>query len=213
MLLPLCMWHLLREGVWKQERCITMTFPIPEDQRAMDPFPVRPFPSELRHEWTTFHCNGHQDHIDAVLLGFRDALRVLESVGDTTRGIHIRFGQDTKYSTIISAIDICRTTVSAWELDDHDLWTLHHPEPKPEKWKAKENVFYLECGTTWVSGCIREPKPSTAGRLKAGIDHCWRNELRPYWPVWALLLFIGALALHRTLQYRIGSPEQARKSP
>ncbi len=80
------------------------------------------------------------------MLSFRDSLRELESRGDTVRGIHVRFGPNTKYATIIDAIEICSGTVRAWELDDHDLWTLHYPEPEPEKAKATNNVFYLDCG-------------------------------------------------------------------
>lgn len=200
LLLPLCIWYLYRLGVWEQERCITMTFPIPDEFRGDYSFPPPPTPREVRTVWTEFVCDGDPHAIDGTLLAFRDSLRELESRGDTTRGIHVRFGPDTKYATMISAIDICWTTVRAWELNDHDLWTLHYPEPKPDKAKKEKPEFYLECGTIRSAGCIVQTAPSATGRLKTGLGDTWTNAIRPYWMIWSLLLFNGTLALRRTLR-------------
>lgn len=197
LMLPLCMWYLFRQGVWKQERCITMTFPIPQDQRDQYPFPPLLTPSELRQEWTKFTCNERGDETEATLLAFRDSLRELESLGDTMHGIHIHFGPETKYATIINAIDICSGTVRAWELDDHDLWALHYPEPKPEKAKAINHVFYMDCR---MGSCIVELRPSASERLETNLSKTWIGSIEPYWMTWSLLLLTGVLALRSALR-------------
>lgn len=192
LLLPLCIWYLYRLGVWEQEQCITMTFPVPAAYKDMYPFPT---PRELRHDWTEFACSGRPDDIQKTLALFSDSLRDLESRGDTTLGIHVHFGPDTKYATIISAIDICRMTVRVWELDDHDLWTLHYPEPKPVKHHLAEEQPSWECTNTYLGNCVVPLKQPDIERLGASLDQTWTGAIKPYWISWALLLLMGVAAV------------------
>jgi len=140
-------------------------------------------------------CNGVDDETEATLLAFRDTLREIESRGDTTHGIHIQFGPDTRYATIIKAIDICRTTVRAWELNDHDLWTLHIPEPKlrPENGPAQ---FSLDCGTS-LTGCIIIPEPTISQTVETAFGLAWTGFIKPYWLSWLLFALIAALDIRR----------------
>jgi hypothetical protein len=193
LLLPLCLWYLYRQGVWQQERCITMTFPIPQEFRDAYDFPQPPTPREARVYWTEFACGGDHLAVDAVLLAFRDSLRELESREDTIRGVHLHFGPDTKYETIINAIDICRTTVMFWSLDDHDLWTGHRYESKSIKLPLKKGSFELFCGTNVLSGSA--PVPQTPNETVEAVVSPWAKLVRPYWMSWSLFVVIGVLAI------------------
>lgn len=197
-LLPLCVWYLYRMGVWEQERCITMTFPVPAEQRKDDPFPVFPTTREARTKWTEFTINDQAGHADPQLVAFRDSLRELESREDTTRGIHVRFGPGTRYATIIRAIDICRMTVRSWELDDHELWTLHYAPPMPVK--DPHPFPIISCGTTGLGMCVIPERSTKLQELQDAFGSAWTDLFRSYWGSWGLLVIIGVLALRNAMR-------------
>ena len=58
LLLPLCVWYFYRQGVWEQELCITMAFPVPPEFREDYDYPVPLTPKEIRTKWTDFDCDG-----------------------------------------------------------------------------------------------------------------------------------------------------------
>ena len=198
LLLPLCVWYLYRQGVWKQERCIAMTFPVPAEQRKDDPFPPYRTTRDARTAWAEFTINDQEVDADPQLLTFRDSLRELESREDTTRGIHVRFGPETRYATIIRAIDICRVTVRSWELDDHDLWTLHYAPPKPVK--DPHRLPIIGCGTSYLGMCVIPERPTRIQELRAIFGSAWTDFFRPFWGSWCLLLIIGVLALRSAIR-------------
>ncbi len=172
-----------------------MSFPVPKDQRGSYPFPT---PRELRHEWTELLCSGPQNEIDATLLAFHDSLRELESLGDTTRGIHVKFGPDTRYATIIKAFDICRETVIRWELDDHNLWALHYPEPEPKNTKADDDIFFLDCGTN--RSCIVRAEPTVSEQIALGLEKIGDTYIKSYWMTWSLVALLGMLAFRSSIR-------------
>lgn len=194
LLLPLCVWHLYRQDVWKQERCITMTFPIPADQRDEYDDWLRLAPKELRQEWIDLTCDGRQAEIDATLLSFRDSLRELESREDTIRGIHVHFGPGTKYSNIIRAVNICRTTVIFWALEDHDLWTGHGYEPKPVIPTGYEYLLRPEYRSAVMGAYSNDAPSATRDEMDATKKPSWATLIMPYWMTWTFLLLLGMLA-------------------
>ncbi len=185
LLLPLCVWYLYRQDVWKQERCITMTFPIPADQRDEYDDWLRLAPKELRQEWIDLTCDGRQAEIDATLLSFRDSLRELESREDTVRGIHVHFGPNAKYATIIDAIGICRTTVMFWSLEGHDLWTGHRPEPRRE---LLAELFRPDPGYVRMGQNVALPRITCT------------SVLQSYGLVWCLLALMGLLGFRSAIR-------------
>ena len=208
LLLPLCVWYLYRQGVWEQERCITMAFPIPPEFREDYDYPLPPAPREVRLDWTEFACESDHSTIEATFLAFRDSLRDMESKGDTIRGIHVHFGPKTSYATIISAIDICRTTVIAWELDDHDLWALHYPETRPDKVKKADDTALIDCGGV----CCGTRPPADQSMMKATLLRTTAVMASVHWMIWVLLGCIGILGLRTA--FRAANPLwRQRKSP
>lgn len=175
-----------------------MTFLVPAEQRKDDPFPPYRTTRDARTAWAEFTINDQEVDADPQLLAFRDSLRELESREDTTRGIHVRFGSGIRYASIVRAIDICRMTVRSWELDDHDLWTLHYATHKPVK--GPHPFPIISCGTTGLGMCVIPERPAKFLALQSALGSAWTDLFLSYWGSWCLLLIIGILALRSAIR-------------
>lgn|GEM_PF-3588452 len=190
-LLPACVLWLNAHHAFKRQRCFSLTFKAPlyeswDDPQLPEPPPPPPDLSKADLRWSSFSMDGHLGSNQYALKAFQDSLRQVESSESMDTGLHVHFGKTATYGTVMAALEICRSTVNAYFIDDHDLWAAYvpihaRPTTSDQQGQAFACLFYDDV--------VQIPSPATGRR--------WFSKLldpqpaisipRELWPIAAVL--------------------------
>lgn len=149
-LLPtLCIWYLDKHRAFDKFGVIEIMWWSPNLHRDNpDFFPKESHPNK---NYTDINLTGN-DQDDKMKLDYAQLLiRELVLSQDTSKGVHFRFSDKSKYWTLIKAIDICKIEKAKVYIPyENDIWVLNPKPDNPSEVKPKTVV----CGTSLLSNCI-----------------------------------------------------------
>lgn len=120
-LAPSLMWFLNSKEVWVKERCIQITFPV-EARSAIDSSRMYGRWNIPERNWSELELSGGIGENRRVLAEFEHLAREMAQRHDTLNGLHVTLAQDTKWETIIRAVDVIMgDSVLAWMVDQRDI--------------------------------------------------------------------------------------------
>lgn len=130
LLVPVCVVWLNAHHAFEQQRCFSLIFKAPPYTNSDDALlPPPPDPSEADVRWSHFTMDGRLGLNQNVLKAFQNSLREVENSENKYAGLHVHFGKNATYATVMAAIEICRNTVNGYSINDHDLWAVYVPTP------------------------------------------------------------------------------------
>lgn len=194
-MLPLGLWYLHSQRVFRQERCFTISFPTPLGQDSLlDATTWRPILNQ-----PDFHCSGRSDAALPVLTDFRNTLGALAVAQDTQRIVHLQFGDDVTYETVVHALESCRLHTDLWMLDWPDLVTRFYRRP-PESPSQIQTIYVDDLLGDDVIRRRESIAPFTWVRMK--IIDPMAAACRPVWPAIPLYFTLAFLGLRKAIQHR-----------
>lgn len=186
LMLPLALWFLKAERAFVPQRCISLNFP------SIDPRKFEFDPSLYERKWVSLNCPGDIEESWNTLQVFKGAIEPFVASGDTVNGLRLTFEGQTKYETVMQAVEICRRdSVKNYWLDATGLSVINVPPPPPPPDTSKEKVFFvggLVCGYDYNPVV---PEISAWEKFQTTWLKPVSAEARIYWPV---ILVFSALA-------------------
>lgn len=141
MLPTLCIWYLYSHKAFKKSRAIEVNW-WSNDWEKYNTFPKR------NYSVINITSNDRNDKIKLDSAQFE--IRKLIISKDTTKGIRFVFENNSKYWTLIRAIDICKIEKANYFIPkDNDLWIINYV-PKPII--KSDNSPMILCGTGSMRG-------------------------------------------------------------
>jgi hypothetical protein len=102
--------------------------------------------------------------------------------GDTLKGVHFLFSDQSTYGNFVKAIDICRLSkAKTYMPTENDLWIYNLPIIP---YDSTNEIKPIYCGTTYS---FRKPKPNDWTVLKKRISLIWNSS-------WQIILGFSVLA-------------------
>lgn len=195
LLLPLVLWYLHKQRVFKKERCFNMMF-LPETQ-------YEDSLHQFLNEWYDLHathatdslpdysCGGDLVTASDQLQGFRERMKDLQRAQDTTIWLHVRFTSDAKYATVMHAIETCRMTSDQWSLVGFDLVTRFYrkrPTPVPQA----KTIGY-QC---LLHDDVVQVPPTNIEKAANAFESLFQR-IGPVWPSIPIFLVLSIIGLTR----------------
>lgn len=199
-LAPALMWFLNDKEVWVQERCIQMTFPMEATSKADSAWMFGSWNIPQRN-WIELRFSGGLAESGAALSDFRDHVSKIALCHDTLTGVHVTLARNTKWETVIAAVDILMVdSIQAWMIDRSDITAFF---PKAEGTDtASESLGAVEL-PLFVCGTDYGPKVSDFDRV---IERALTpfNELRDsqltLWPILVALMILVWFVARQAMQ-------------
>lgn len=199
-MLPLGLWYLHGQRAFWQERCFTMAFPLPLGQDSLlDAITRRPILNE-----PDFRFSGGLDDALSYLTEFRNELEALAAARDTLRIIHVRFGHDATYGTVVHALESCRLHTDQWMLDWPDLVTRFYRRPPP----SPSHIQTIYVDDLLGDDVIRQRASLTPfGWVRMKIIDPLTAAYHPIWPAIPLYFMLAFLGLRKAFQGQGSLPQ------
>lgn len=120
----LILWHLNKEGVFNRFSVIEINIWSPDWEIPHYSEPLQD--GHPKRNYTQIRMTGHEQE-DNIKLSFAQlSMRELKLSEDVTEGIHIHFGDSSKYWALVKAIDICTfEQIKSWTLYKNELWIFN----------------------------------------------------------------------------------------
>jgi hypothetical protein len=127
-LLPVfCIWYLYNCKAFEKPRVIEINLGS-DFENELIPFDVHP-----KRAFIDFYITDNDKANKIKFDSSRVEIRKIISTNDTTKGVHYIFDNNSKYQTLIRAIDIClREKAMCFVPKENDLWVFNYI-PRPIK--------------------------------------------------------------------------------
>ncbi len=202
LMLPLGLWYLKSQRAFRQERCFQMFVPpAPGVWPWWDSLNIGIDPAIAD---TAFFCSGNLVESVVPLEAFRSKISDLTSRNDTDTWLCVRFAPDTKYETVIHALETCMRNTDLWSLDGNVLLTRYYRRPPRDNVKPSSTLRdCLLCDD--VVPVVRPVKP--AKWIRKEVIGPILGAVIPVWPAIPLYIFLAILGIRRSLRDSGSSPE------
>jgi hypothetical protein len=135
--IPLSLFFLEKLHVFEQFRVLEIDCHNPNTGKYVSPGDIY---------FTDVILSGSDKDDQAQMFLVESMVETLVKSGDTTKGVHLRFDDRSKYKLLVKALDICqRWAVRNYVVDENDLWICNLYPPREINFRSVcDTRMYLE---------------------------------------------------------------------
>ena len=187
----ICFWYLHKNNAFDKFVSLEITWWAP--RLSIDNPQIYPKESHPDKLYTEISLTGNTNEDSKKLEYAKVKIKELVISGDTLTGVHFHFSDNSKYWTLIKAIDMCYTENATYFIPyGNDLWVSN---PKP----AKPNNFTYEnfCGGSWNDDVVAiKSKEEIANEREEKVSKI-KEVAKTYFPSGILFIIMTALTIKR----------------
>jgi hypothetical protein len=193
----LCYYYLL--PFKKEERALEIVFAA--KYYPHDRFTIRfdtSFLSKPRYKrnYLDITLNGNETEDKIKLDFFRLRIREMISTKDTRNGVHLIFGDSTKYGTFVESFNICKKEgLLRYAPYDNNLWTFQMDEDKDEVERIKKRRKEIEDQNRLDLINSKADKLTFGDKLSAALK---------VWPIFLILIILSFFSLRKVITKKTG---------
>jgi hypothetical protein len=169
--IPLSLFFLDKEHVFEKFKTLEIICHDPKTGEFQRPADLH---------FTDVILTGNEEGDQTQMVLAESLIENLVKSGDTTKGIHLRLDDLSKYKLLVKALDICqRWAVRSYVVDGNDLWICN-------LYFQRDTIFRGMCGTGMYLANLRT-------RKEQALINAWYLTKLKFWP--SMLIFFTLVAI------------------